>query len=483
MSARNRVFAGILLIYVLGVAFLLYRIIADLDPRYRESAEESLVDTAHLLASFIGRDVKNGVVGTDNLRAVFPALYSRRFQAHIYSLEKTRVELRVYVTDTSGRVVFDSLGRAEGADFSQWRDVKKSLEGEYGARTTPDIPGNAASAVMYVGAPIYAGGRIVGAVTAGKPVQSFGQFVDASRRKIILVGAGSVAAVLVLAVIMSIWLVRPFGVVADYVRYVRAQRRLSLPRLGRRALGAIGAAYQEMRDALAGRHYVSEYVQTLTHEIKSPLSAIRGAAELLQEPMPEAERQRFVANIGRESERIQALVDRLLELAGLEARGRLDKVEREDLGQILDEAVQAALPTAQRRGVALVRRQTGDDSGGASEGAWVEGDRFLLQRALANLLDNAIDFSPEGGEVELVLSGDARTLRVQVRDHGPGIPAYAADKVFEKFYSLPRPHSRKKSTGMGLAFVREIAELHHGRVTLANAPGGGAVACLELPRF
>ena len=89
---------------------------------------------------------------------------------------------------------------------------------------------------------------------------------------------------LLLVIILSIWLVRPFGVLADYVRYVREQRSFSLPRLGRRALGAIGAAYDEMRDALAGRNYVADYVQTLTHEVKSPLSAIRGAAELLQEP-------------------------------------------------------------------------------------------------------------------------------------------------------------------------------------------------------
>jgi two-component system sensor histidine kinase CreC len=66
----------------------------------------------------------------------------------------------------------------------------------------------------------------------------------------------------------------PFGLIADYARYVRSQRSFSLPRLGRRALGTLGAAYDEMRDALAGRHYVADYVQTLTHELKSPLSAI-----------------------------------------------------------------------------------------------------------------------------------------------------------------------------------------------------------------
>ncbi|MFL6713606.1 MAG: two-component system sensor histidine kinase CreC, partial [Sulfurifustis sp.] len=308
MSARNRVFVGILLIYALGVAFLLYRIVADLETRYRESAEESLVETSHLLASLIEREVDDRAIRPDRLRPAFQALYARRFDTQIYALHKTHVELRVYVTDANGRVVFDSTGRAEGADYSAWRDVRFALAGGYGARTTRDIPDDPRTSVMYVAAPIYAHGAIVGAVTVGKPVQSFGQFVEASRRKIIAIGVGSLAAVIVLVIIVSVWLVRPFALVTDYIRYVRRQRSLNFRRLGRRAFNSLAAAYREMRDALAGRQHVAEYVETLTHEIKSPLSAICGAAELLQEPMPDAERQRFVANVARESQRIQELV-------------------------------------------------------------------------------------------------------------------------------------------------------------------------------
>jgi two-component system sensor histidine kinase CreC len=113
--------------------------------------------------------------------------------------------------------------------------------------------------------------------------------------------------------------------------------------------------------------------------------------------------------------------------------------------------------------------------------ARVEGDPFLLRRAVSNLLDNAIDFSPAGAEVLLALEVRGRRAIVSVRDRGQGIPNYAKDKVFEKFYSLARPHNRKKSTGLGLAFVREIATLHRGRVELQNAPRGGALATLNLP--
>ena len=115
----------------------------------------------------------------------------------------------------------------------------------------------------------------------------------------------------------------------------------------------------------------------------------------------------------------------------------------------------------------------------------MEADPFLLRRAVSNLLDNALDFSPEGGTIELGLQTQGRWAKITVRDQGPGIPSYAQDKVFEKFYSLARPHSKKKSTGLGLSFVKEIASLHRGRVELGNAPekeGSGACAVIWLPR-
>jgi two-component system sensor histidine kinase CreC len=111
----------------------------------------------------------------------------------------------------------------------------------------------------------------------------------------------------------------------------------------------------------------------------------------------------------------------------------------------------------------------------------VDGDPLLLQRAVGNLLDNALDFSPPGARIEVTLALKGRQAEIGVRDHGPGIPDYADHKVFEKFYSLARPGTQRKSTGLGLPFVREIAALHHGRVTLRNAPDGGAVATLVLP--
>src|SRR5207237_10508570 len=125
-----------------------YRLLGDIDRRYRESAEVSLVETAHLLSAAIEQSSRDGSLQPDALRPLFQALYAHQFKADIYGVSKTRVELRALVVDRAGRVVFDSLGRNEGHDFSRWNDVRLALTGEYGARPTPGVEGERRTSVL-----------------------------------------------------------------------------------------------------------------------------------------------------------------------------------------------------------------------------------------------------------------------------------------------------------------------------------------------
>jgi len=228
------------------------------------------------------------------------------------------------------------------------------------------------------------------------------------------------------------------------------------------------------RDALAGRSYVEQYVQTLAHELKSPLAAIRGAAELLREPLPEQARARFARNVEEQVGRAQDLIDRLLELSALERRGALERVEPVDVARLVDAVRDEMLPQAAAKSIAIVVA--------LEPGLTVAGDAFLLQRALANLVRNAIDFAPAGSQIEIRARAAKADVELAVRDRGPGLPDYARDRAFEKFFSLPRPDTGRKGTGLGLAFVREVAQLHGGAARLSNHPDGGAVATLALPR-
>ena len=215
-------------------------------------------------------------------------------------------------------------------------------------------------------------------------------------------------------------------------------------------------------------------MHALTHELKSPLAAIRGAAELLEGPLPEADRARFVASIGAQSRRMAGLVDRMLALAALEHREALDAPAPVDLAALARTVLEDAAARAQARGVTLHLHV-------APSLPPLAGDALLLRQLLANLIDNAIDFSPAGGVVEVRLQARPDGQRIEVGDRGPGIPDFALARVFERFYALPRPDGGARSSGLGLNFAAEIAKLHGGRVALGNREGGGAVASVELP--
>jgi len=482
MSRRTRIFLGIFVVYLAAVAFLLYRVTADIDPLYRESAEESLVDTANLLATLLERNTFNGVIPTDNLERTLTHLAQRPIYARIFDIEKTAVDLHVYVTDRNGIVLFDSKGRAVGQDYLALRDVYLTLTGAYGARTSLADERDPLSSVMYVGAAIrergagvniLAGEDIVGMVAVGKPVAAFAPFIVNARQKVLLVGLISVVAFALLLLIVTVWLVRPFGLVRDVWDAVRREGGSPLA-LARRLLHAVRTAFAEARDTLAGRSYVDEYVQTLAHEMKSPLAAIRGAAELLREPMPEEAREKFTGNIEEQTRRAQSMIDRLLELSDLERRGALERSEEVDLVALVHAVRDELRPAAERKTLDIITDLPAR--------ATAAGDAFLLHRALANLLRNAIDFAPASSSIEISLAAQRNRWQLAVRDHGPGLPSYAVGRVFDRFYSLPRPDSGRKSTGLGLAFVKEVAALHGGQASLANHPDGGAIARLAVPR-
>jgi len=483
VTRRSRIFVGLFVVYLAAVGLLLYRVATDLDPRYRESAEESLVDTAQLLATLLERRTFSGVIPTDELERTLEHLAERPVYARIFDIEKTRVNLHVYVTDRNGVVLFDSRGRDVGRNYLNWRDVRLTLAGSYGARTTLASDDDTSSAVMYVGAAIRerragtgaeAKQDIVGMVSVGKPIESIAPFIANARAKLVQVGLISVGALLAALAFMVFWLVRPLGLAVDLWQVLRNRGAGSLLARLRLAAHALRVSLAEARDALAGRSYAEQYVQTLAHEIKSPLAAIRGAAELLREPMSEPARALFAGNIVEQVARAQDLVERMLELANLERRGTLERIELVSLAQVVRLVVTEATPTAERKHMRF--------EVDVPESMMTSGDAFLLARAISNLVRNAIDFAPLHSTIEIAARAAGRLIELTVHDYGPGLPPFAQRRVFEKFFSTARPDTGKKGTGLGLAFVREVATLHGGTARLANHPEGGAVATLQLPR-
>ena len=216
MSLRARIFFVFAAAVVTGFALLAWWITGDLRYRYGESFEEVMVDSSRLLAEQLAADWS--APPESRFLALQDAtlhLAQQRFRAPIFSVVKTRADIRIYVTDGAGRLLFDSRpGSTPGEDYSQWRDIALTLRGEYGARTTRELlagddgtPVNVS--VSYVAAPILVDGARVGIVSLGKPQTNIERFIDSARRNLVLAVLLASALAIALALLLYNWVSRP----------------------------------------------------------------------------------------------------------------------------------------------------------------------------------------------------------------------------------------------------------------------------------
>lgn len=479
MKIGLRILLGYFLIVALAGWLLANVFVREVKPGVRQAMEDTLVDTANVLAELATDDFLAGHIDDGQFARRVRALAGRDIGAGIWGFDKRSASYRVYVTDARGIVVFDSAGRDVGKDYSRWNDVYLTLRGKYGARSTRSDPGDENSTVMHVAAPIRdVRGRIVGVLTVAKPNRAIAPFIARSQQVVLRWGLLLLGVALLVGVLASWWLSRQLGGLRRYAQAVTEGERVAAPDAPGE-FGELGRALDTMRERLEGKQYVEQYVHALTHELKSPLSAIRGAAELLephpgQQALPEADRRRFIATIQSQGARMAQTIDKLLALAAVEHRQRIEQPETVAVAALVDQAVEQVAMKAADAGVEL--RATAVDPA-----LRMRGDPFLLRQALANLLDNALDFAPRGSLVEVDVAVDGDSVRIEVSDRGPGVPDYAIGRVFERFYSLPRPDGVSRSSGLGLCFVAQVAELHGGSAALANRSGGGTVATLALP--
>lgn len=466
MSLSVRIFLVYFIFVSLSGYFILNTVLEEIKPGVRQSTEETLVDTANLLAEILREPVKNGTLQTSDFTQTLAAYGRRKLQAKIWGIDKTVVNHRIYVTDKKGIVLLDSTHAAVGQDYSHWNDVYLTLQGKYGARSTAEIPGDVASSIMYIAAPIMDGDEIIGVVSVAKPNRSMQPFIDRSRNRLTILGSIIIAIGLLAGILFSWWLAAELRRLRKYALAVSAGQRAVLPesKIASGELNQLASALESMRIELDGKAYIERYVQTLAHELKSPLAGIRAAAELLQSPMLEEQRMRFINNIDAESIRMQQLIERLLNLALVEQQQELH--ERKDIAikPLWDELIEAQSARILQHGIHCENTIAADFV--------ITGETFLLRQAFANLLENALDFTPHGGCIRIFAERDGDHQKITVENQGESIPDFAFARLTERFYSLPRPATGKKSTGLGLNFVQEVAALHNAKLHLRNTEIG-----------
>ena len=472
---------------ITGVAgfFALQVFQSEVKPSAREVMEDGLVDTANLIAEQAGAELRamppGGTLQDSRLAREVAAYRQRPVDIQIWGLHKRTLDLRVYITDATGRVVLDSgfgteapgaaASSAVGADYSQWRDVRLTLRGEYGARATRSVPGDDASSVMYVAAPVRDGARVIGVVTVGKPLATVQQFIDRAQRRIFVAGFWLLALSAAVGVLVTIWMVRAVRQLKTYATHVHAGERVPVPRLPGE-LGDLAVAVDEMRERLEDRERLEHTVRALTHELKSPLTAIQGAAELLGDELPADDRERFAQQIQEQSLRLRDLVDRMLELSRLEGQRAIAHPRAIVLLALIDEVATSNVPLAIQRGVGLVWESRADIS--------LTGDPESLALLFSNLWANALAFAPEGTAITVSLRRVGAEAVFTMRDAGPGVSDFALPQLGQRFFSLPRPRDGGRGSGLGLAIVRQAAALHGGHVSFQQE-SPGLMVTVRLP--
>ncbi len=471
MSLNLRIFLAYFLIVGLGTYLLLNVFMSELKPGMRQSTEDTLVDMSNLLAEVVRQEFIQSPHDLKLFSLNMKSFLDRLHQAKISSIEKSVSDIRIYITDHTGIVRYDSNNTDIGKDYSQWNDVYLTLKGKYGVRSTQSDPNNEFSTVMHVAAPIIHDGKIIGVLTVAKPNFSVQPFIDMAKINIQKQGLWLVLLSLIAALTLSFWLTVSIRKLVDFTSKISQGRPAVIPHLKETELAKLATAIDDMRRELEGKDYVEKYVYALTHELKSPISAIKGASEILNPSMPAIDQHKFINNIQHEIERMDEMINRLLALVTVEKQQQLEQVERFDFTIELKQIISSKQTQLNKKSIIIETLIPTSIN--------ISGDRFLLSQAIDNLLQNAIDFSPENSSITIQVNIQSQ-ITISIQDQGCGIPQYALNKIFERFYSLPRPNNQKKSSGLGLCFVKQVIELHQGTIAINNLNTGGVLAKLIL---
>jgi two-component system sensor histidine kinase MprB len=307
------------------------------------------------------------------------------------------------------------------------------------------------------------------AVQLARPLTEVDDALSNLRLGLVLGSLAVIALAAFLARYATRHAVRPVTDLTETAEHVARTRDLSrrIEAQGEDELARLAASFNTMLEALDDSQRAQRrLVADASHELRTPLTSLRTNLEVLGRPgaLPEADRERLRADLVAQIEELGMLVGDLIELA---RDGEPNGEPHEEVR--LDELVACAVERA-RRHAPDVAFETD------LEPCVATGARGRLDRAVANLLDNAAKWSPRGGTVEVVL----RDGELTVRDHGPGIAAADLPHVFDRFYRATAARGRAGS-GLGLAIVRHVAEGHGGSVRAEAAPGGGALLRLALP--
>jgi signal transduction histidine kinase len=410
--------------------------------------------SASLVVEMVERNRGNGNVAPED-----------RLQALAERSDAT-LRMRVVVVDEIGQVIVDSRLGSEAP-------IPAKIVASRIQTIVPTYRDQDGQAWIYVVRPLSKGRTLV--VTSPRPkLNAAALFRDELFSPFLRIGLAAMGFALALAFLVARWVAAPLQRIAAATRLVAEGRYQTIPLEGPSEVQTVASAFNEMSERVnQGQQSQRDFVANVSHELKTPITSIQGFAQaMLDGTVDTLEQRRQAAQvIFDESTRMHRLVLELLDLARLESGiAEMARLPVE-MVSLLEGVVEKFAPQAHLSQISIALT--------AEEPLVVSGDTDRLAQLFANLLDNALKFSPPGDSIELRLSRDREFAEIAVADSGPGIPPQDLGRVFERFYQTDKSRrgGASRGIGLGLAIAREIALAHGGSITAFNRgdPGGTAV--------
>lgn len=394
---------------------------------------------------------------------------------------------RLLLVDRNGKVQFDSFGRLFGVRLAL-PEVLAILTGgqtsAYGIHaiaggTEALRPSDSADAhVAYCAAQLTGTRGSLGALVLVSPVEEMMQSLNAVERQMSTVFALVAAAALAVALIFARVITNPIVALTRTIQKMgKGDLSVRVPVKGSGELREMAVSYNAMAEQLESLDKSrNQFVSNASHELKTPLATMKIMLESLiyQPEMPAELRTEFMQDMDHEIDRLTGIITDLLTLTQMDNHRMELHLSQVDLSHLTEETLHLLQPMADKRGQAL----RSDIAPGIS----AQADSAKLGQVLYNLTENAVKYTPDGGEITVTLRREGRQAIWQVKDNGVGIPPEDQPHIFDRFYRVDKARSRETGgTGLGLSIVRQLMSLHGGLVTVESSVGQGSTFTVTLP--
>jgi signal transduction histidine kinase len=391
----------------------------------------------------------------------------------------SRLGLSITVVDAYGHVLVDSGSREEGRNISNQPEISDALAGIAAIYTRSSSPGK--QDWLYVAYPVRAAGDTAGVIRVGVRLTD----LYSRLHKDMIFFLELIAATAAVTALISLWLAqrftRPIREMSALAKTIARSGDISefVPVKESDEIGELARSFNQMIGRLREQERLrQEFIANASHELKTPTMAISSVVEALQAGAaeePELRRQ-FLSSLERLTERQSNLIQDLLDVTRLDALAGVSWNEEVNIEHVIDDALEEIKPQAAKKGINL-------SSHLASDGQTMHGNRNQLQRALVNLLTNALNYTPPAGDVTLSYRViDSKEVEIKISDTGSGIDPGDLPRIFDRFFRGDKARTRTAGgTGLGLAITREIVLKHHGIVEVDSEPGKGSTFTVLLP--